>query len=1038
MKKIVLLLLLTQFCFGQSQVYELPRTSTLGDSISVLLLEIYNAASDSFKTRGITFADFKTIMGDSLKRDSLFSEISFTAAFNARLDSFLIAGGYTEKLQIDTLLVSNINPDSTTGTYYYADPDAIWNSPLYRYTFPNGRALVDSSLWIGQFDGLTLYNHRRAKFFVSDTVRQFGYYVTYPTGGPYFFNQTRLATLNYAISPKSDEPKDYGIQGGATALYVSVDIDTASADTVRSISVIQANAINNNPYLTQEFYGLNFATYNYEHVTNMKGGIFFSSNSDTVDTFMYGNEIHTYNSPQPYNGDSTAYAPSVAGIRTKVENKARNLGQDYHGAYIGNAYGNYMWIYNHTDGDSAVIDNAYGYYIKTINSGAKAKINNSWSMYVDSPGQSNNAIYSNHYGLYLADQTLSNPVPAGENWAIYAEGPKSYIEDLRTDTLTVSDSISTNKLHITDIASYASDRDITDLYHLTDKRYVDEAVTALGARYYMLDDASGEADYKSCSTTVSTGGEQSVSEEDLANDDYVQGWIAPNVNEPDKLLLGVYNWRIYAEKTGGTKTLRLYWKLVERKNDDSEVVIATSVVSNEVISGKNSYIIPLNLASDYDIASDSYVVGKIYADVSGGGSAPDITLYYEGSSHSHWQIPVNTEILDNLYVKKAGDTMTGTLNLPVDGLVAGTDQLVLVDDKVGVGKTDPDSTLDVGGSGHFLTNLKVDGQLNMGGNVNLNGNYLSGDGDDEGITIDASGVSTVHNNLNLNGNMYMTGNSYSSSGKSSKALYFGMNTTTSEGFFQSFDFGASALLPIVFSGSKIEFRGLNSIEFDSPSGTERLVINSGGDIGLGGNITASSLAGALLVARGGSGNVGISTTTPDSGRVVIGSDNPWALVLGDKSSTPWSAIKVGDASFTTSSDSTKKRNIKRKIAKGDTTILSRLLDMPEADWYWDGAKIKREKFKPEWHYGGEWDSLSVTKQDSIRAAWIARREARIAKLAERKRFGPMAQDVAEALGPEAGDGESINWDRVNSEYRRAVQELIIIVQFSGSKRKLTT
>ncbi|MBW1726901.1 MAG: hypothetical protein JRJ62_04835 [Deltaproteobacteria bacterium] len=136
-----------------------------------------------------------------------------------------------------------------------------------------------------------------------------------------------------------------------------------------------------------------------------------------------------------------------------------------------------------------------------------------------------------------------------------------------------------------------------------------------------------------------------------------------NTNEPDKLLLGVYNWRIYAEKTGGTKTLRLYWKLVERKNDDSEVVIATSVVSNEVISGKNSYIIPLNLASDYDIASDSYVVGKIYADVSGGGSAPDVTLYYEGSSHSHWQIPVNTEILDNLYVKKAGDTMTGTLKL---------------------------------------------------------------------------------------------------------------------------------------------------------------------------------------------------------------------------------------------------------------------------------------------------------------------------------------------------------------------------------------
>ena len=38
---------------------------------------------------------------------------------------------------------------------------------------------------------------------------------------------------------------------------------------------------------------------------------------------------------------------------------------------------------------------------------------------------------------------------------------------------------------------------------------------------------------------------------------------------------------------------------------------------------------------------------------------------------------------DNDYVKKEGDTMTGSLNLPVDGLVAGLDQLVLSGSKVG-------------------------------------------------------------------------------------------------------------------------------------------------------------------------------------------------------------------------------------------------------------------------------------------------------------------------------------------------------------------
>ncbi len=211
------------------------------------------------------------------------------------------------------------------------------------------------------------------------------------------------------------------------------------------------------------------------------------------------------------------------------------------------------------------------------------------------------------------------------------------------------------------VAVYDSDRDITDLHHLVDKEYVDEAVTALGARYYMLDDDSGEADYKECSTTPSASGEQSVSKANLSDDDYIQGWIAPNTNEPDRLLIGVYNWRIYAEKTGGTKTLRLYWKLVERKSDDSEVVIGTSVNSNEIVSGKNSYIIPLTLSSDYDVANDSYVVGKVYADVSGNGSAPDVTLYYEGDSASHWQIPVNREIFNDIYVNVDGDTMTGAL-----------------------------------------------------------------------------------------------------------------------------------------------------------------------------------------------------------------------------------------------------------------------------------------------------------------------------------------------------------------------------------------
>jgi len=61
-------------------------------------------------------------------------------------------------------------------------------------------------------------------------------------------------------------------------------------------------------------------------------------------------------------------------------------------------------------------------------------------------------------------------------------------------------------------AQYSStSRNISTLYDLTDKKYVDEAVTALGARYYMLDTASGVSAYKLTSLNASSGPEDSVS-----------------------------------------------------------------------------------------------------------------------------------------------------------------------------------------------------------------------------------------------------------------------------------------------------------------------------------------------------------------------------------------------------------------------------------------------------------------------------------------------------------------------------------------------
>jgi len=82
-------------------------------------------------------------------------------------------------------------------------------------------------------------------------------------------------------------------------------------------------------------------------------------------------------------------------------------------------------------------------------------------------------------------------------------------------------------------------------------------VTSLGARYYMVNTSSGISDYKLTQLSPPSGSEQSVTKTGLADDDYIAGWISPDTSM-SKLIKGVYNWHIYAEKTGGTQTLRLY------------------------------------------------------------------------------------------------------------------------------------------------------------------------------------------------------------------------------------------------------------------------------------------------------------------------------------------------------------------------------------------------------------------------------------------------------------------------------------------------
>src|SRR5690606_13049053 len=48
-------------------------------------------------------------------------------------------------------------------------------------------------------------------------------------------------------------------------------------------------------------------------------------------------------------------------------------------------------------------------------------------------------------------------------------------------------------------------------------------------------------------------------------------------------------------------------------------------------------------------------------------------------------------------VSKAGDTMTGALGLPANGLTVGTNQIVTYEGNVGIGVSQPDAKLEIAG-----------------------------------------------------------------------------------------------------------------------------------------------------------------------------------------------------------------------------------------------------------------------------------------------------------------------------------------------------
>lgn len=116
-----------------------------------------------------------------------------------------------------------------------------------------------------------------------------------------------------------------------------------------------------------------------------------------------------------------------------------------------------------------------------------------------------------------------------------------------------------------------------------------------------------------------------------------------------------------------------------------------------------------------------------------------------------WRIGHNSAASDDLNIYNAGDGITFYSNGHLEVTIDDTQTLFAGAIAVGANKIGYDAThgmvFDASG------NVTLDGTIGLGGNLVLGANYISNDGDNEGISIDASGNVTLSGTLQTAGNI---------------------------------------------------------------------------------------------------------------------------------------------------------------------------------------------------------------------------------------------------------------------------------------------
>ena len=241
---------------------------------------------------------------------------------------------------------------------------------------------------------------------------------------------------------------------------------------------------------------------------------------------------------------------------------------------------------------------------------------------------------------------------------IYILGTQPYLP--RDGSLPMTSDLNMGGNSIINLSEPINDSDAATKY------YVDSLISGLEITYFFTNQSADVAGYYIMDPTSLEQFTIELGPFDTGDDQFVIGFITNDTVIPRILHKGVHLAHILAYKSG-TKPVEIYWRLYERLENGTEILIMTSETSALLTQDRQAFDLPAVLDTDYFLTNGSELVLKIFANVGQTGSNVYIYLETGTESNSYFSVKVPTLEFTDIFVpytgaKKDVDLGNHTLN----------------------------------------------------------------------------------------------------------------------------------------------------------------------------------------------------------------------------------------------------------------------------------------------------------------------------------------------------------------------------------------